>query len=188
MSTSQFTIHRYRQKAQYFVESLNADVELEMVQIPAGTFLMGSPEDELDRDESESPQHQVTISMFFLGKYPITQAQWKAVAAFPQIKQDLDPDPSEFEGADRSVENVSWWDVIEFCDRLSRHTSRSYRLPSEAEWEYACRAGTTTPYPKHYVAAAKICSGVNVRCGNVVEMMRSLPDAIHIVRSLASKQ
>ena len=117
-----------------------------MVQIPAGTFLMGSPEDELDRFDDESPQHPVTLSTFFLDKYPVTQAQWRAVARLPQIKQELNPDPSHFKGADRPAENVSWWDAVEFCDRLSRHTGRRYRLPSEAEWEYACRAGTTTPF------------------------------------------
>jgi formylglycine-generating enzyme required for sulfatase activity len=81
-----------------------------------------------------------------MGKYPITQAQWKAVAALPQINRKLNPDPSRFKGANRPVERVSWLDAVEFCDRLSQHTSKPYRLPSEAEWEYACRAGTTTPF------------------------------------------
>jgi formylglycine-generating enzyme required for sulfatase activity len=81
-----------------------------------------------------------------MGKYPVTQAQWKAVAALPQIKQSLNPDVSRFKGANRPVEKVSWRDAVEFCARLSAKTGRDYRLPSEAQWEYACRAGTTTPF------------------------------------------
>ncbi|MFM6342595.1 MAG: formylglycine-generating enzyme family protein, partial [Dolichospermum sp.] len=80
------------------------------------------------------------------GKYPITQAQWQAVAALPQVNQELKPNPSRFKGANRPVEQVSWHDAVEFCARLSNYTKRPYRLPSEAEWEYACRAGTTTPF------------------------------------------
>jgi formylglycine-generating enzyme required for sulfatase activity len=117
-----------------------------MVRIPGGTFTMGSSKDEPERDESESPQHQVTVSTFFMGRYPVTQAQWRAVANLPQIKQDLEPAPSHFTGDNRPVEQVSWYDTVEFCERLTQHTGRSYRLPSEAEWEYACRAGTTTPF------------------------------------------
>ena len=109
---------------------------------------MGSPEDELDRSGSESPQHGVTVSEFFMGRFPVTQAQWKVVAGFPRVDRDLKPNPSKFKSKaeDRPVENVSWWDVQEFCKRLSKRAGRSYRLPSEAEWEYACRAGTTTPF------------------------------------------
>ncbi len=107
---------------------------------------MGSPTNELGHSDAESPQHTVTIKSFFMGKYPITQAQWQAVAALPQLNRELNPDPSYFKGADRPVEKVSWYDTKEFCDRLSQHTGRHYRLPSEAEWEYACRAGSTTPF------------------------------------------
>ena len=122
-------------------ENLGNGIQLEMVMIPGGTFMMGSPEKE------ERPQHQVTIKAFCLGKYQVTQAQWKAVAAaFPQVNKELKLDPSRFKGDNRPVEQVSWEDAVEFCDRLSRHTKRQYRLPSEAEWEYACRAGTTTPF------------------------------------------
>ena len=120
---------------------------LEMVYIPSGSFMMGSPENEQGRDKSEGPQHEVTIAEpFFIGKYPITQAQWRAVAALPRIERELDPTPSKFEGDNRPVEQVSWYDAVEFCDRLAQATHRPYRLPSEAEWEYACRAGTTTPF------------------------------------------
>ncbi|QJB46968.1 formylglycine-generating enzyme family protein [Dolichospermum flos-aquae CCAP 1403/13F] len=117
-----------------------------MVAIPGGTFMMGSPKNEPGRRETESPQHQVTVPPFLLGKYPVTQAQWQVVATLPQVNQELKPNPSRFEGANRPVEPVSWHDAVEFCNRLSNHTQRPYRLPSEAEWEYACRAGTTTPF------------------------------------------
>jgi formylglycine-generating enzyme required for sulfatase activity len=117
-----------------------------MVAIPGGTFMMGSPEDELERIENESPQHEVTVPSFSMGKYEVTQAQWKAVAALPQVERELKPDPSNFKGEDLPVEQVSWQDAVEFCKRLSKATGKEYRLPSEAEWEYACRAGTTTPF------------------------------------------
>ncbi|NEP53825.1 MAG: formylglycine-generating enzyme family protein, partial [Moorea sp. SIO3C2] len=117
-----------------------------MVAIPGGTFVMGSPETEEGHRDSESPQHQVTIKSLFMGKYPVTQAQWQAVAALLQVKRELEPNPSYFKGKDRPVDTVSWSDAVEFCERLSEYTKRPYRLPSEAEWEYACRAGTTTPF------------------------------------------
>jgi formylglycine-generating enzyme required for sulfatase activity len=129
-----------------FTEDLANGVTLEMIAIPGGTFLMGSPESELERAKDEGPQHTVTLQPFFMGKSPVTQAQWQAVASLPKVKIDLDPDPSEFKGANRPVEQVSWYEAVEFCARLSKATGREYRLPSEAEWEYACRAGTTTPF------------------------------------------
>jgi formylglycine-generating enzyme required for sulfatase activity len=138
--------HRSQQQAWGFSEDLGDGVELEMVTIPKGSFLMGSPEDEPERSSSESPQHPVTIQSFYLGKYPVTQAQWKAVASLSQVNRKLDPDPSRFKGENRPVEQVSWLDAVEFCERLTQKTGRQYRLPSEAEWEYACRAGTTTPF------------------------------------------
>ena len=140
------TLHRRRLVVQFFAERLNDAVEIEMIAIAAGTFMMGSPEDELERNSSEAPQHEVNVAAFFMGKYPITQAQWKAVAALPQINRELEPDPSEFKGDKLPIEQVSWHDAVEFCDRLSAHTGRDYRLPTEAEWEYACLAGTTTPF------------------------------------------
>jgi formylglycine-generating enzyme required for sulfatase activity len=146
-------IHEYERTAQYFIEDLGNGIQLEMVMIPSGSFMMGSPETEEGSNDDERPQHQVTIKAFCLGKYQVTQAQWKAVAAFPQVNKELKLDPSRFKGDGstsltnhRPVEQVSWEDAVEFCDRLSRHTKRQYRLPSEAEWEYACRAGTTTPF------------------------------------------
>ena len=115
-----------------------------MVVIPGGTFMMGSPEGE--GHNLEKPQHEVIVESFCLGKYPVTQAQWKAVSAFTQVNRELKPNPSYFTGDNHPVERVSSYDAVEFCDRLSQYTGRTYRLPSEAEWEYACRAGTTTPF------------------------------------------
>ncbi|MGB3760939.1 MAG: formylglycine-generating enzyme family protein [Rivularia sp. (in: cyanobacteria)] len=132
--------------AQYYIEDLGNGVELEMVLIPEGTFIMGAPEDEKGSLDSERPQHQVTVPMFFMGRYQVTQTQWRGVANLPQVKRRLEREPSHFKGGNLPVEQISWYDAVEFCDRLSKHTGRNYRLPSEAEWEYACRAGTTTPF------------------------------------------
>jgi formylglycine-generating enzyme required for sulfatase activity len=116
---------------------------------------MGSPESEEGSRDDERPQHDVTVPSFFMGKYPVTQGQWKAIASRTDLKVELDlqPDPSRFKEAyksidrwQRPVEKVNWSQAVEFCKRLSKLTGRKYRLPSEAEWEYACRAGTTTPF------------------------------------------
>ncbi|MBD2439607.1 SUMF1/EgtB/PvdO family nonheme iron enzyme [Nostoc sp. FACHB-110] len=130
-------ISRPELKGKQFVEDLGNGITLEMVQIQGGTFMMGSPEGEKDRGSDESPQHQVKVSGFFMGKYEITQAQYQAI---------MEKNPSSFKGEKRPVEKVSWDDAVEFCKKLSQKTGRTYRLPSEAEWEYACRAGTTTPF------------------------------------------
>jgi formylglycine-generating enzyme required for sulfatase activity len=133
-------------KANRYIEQINENITLEMVAIPGGKFMRGSPAEELGHFFDESPQHLVKVPDFYLGRYPVTQAQWKAIASTAIIEQELDPDPSEFKGDNLPVENISWEQAQEFCNRLSRETRRSYRLPSEAEWEYACRAGTTTPF------------------------------------------
>ncbi|WP_244142145.1 bifunctional serine/threonine-protein kinase/formylglycine-generating enzyme family protein [aff. Roholtiella sp. LEGE 12411] len=146
VSTITYDINRTRGSAQCFVEDLGNSITLEMVSIPRGQFLMGSPKDEPERFDSESPQHSVTVQSFFMGKFPVTQAQWRAVAMLPPINRDLDPDPANFKGINYPVEQVSWDDAVEFCERLCQETGREYRLPSEAEWEYACRARTTTPF------------------------------------------
>jgi formylglycine-generating enzyme required for sulfatase activity len=137
-------VKREKKQAQYFTENLGNGITLEMVAIPPGQFKMGSPYGQGSDDER--PQHLVTVSAFFMGKYPITQAQWKAVASLPKIERDLSLNPSNFSGNNRPVEKVSWYDAVEFCQRLSKATGRDYRLPSEAQWEYACRGGTTTPF------------------------------------------
>ncbi len=139
-------INRRRNSAQFFSEDLGNGVTLEMVSIPGGTFLMGSPETEKERDSDETPQHSVTVKPFYMGKFTVTQSQWRAVAALSQINISLKPDPSKFKGDNLPVEQISWDEAVEFCARLSQKTGRRYRLPSEAEWEYSCRAGTTTPF------------------------------------------
>ncbi|MCI0392631.1 MAG: SUMF1/EgtB/PvdO family nonheme iron enzyme [Acidobacteria bacterium] len=112
-----------------FTEDLNG-VKLEMIYIAGGEFSMGSND-----YENEKPQHRVKLSPFFIGKYQITQAQWKAV---------MGDNPSNWKGGDLPVEQVSWNDAVKFCEAISKRTGKTYRLPTEAEWEYACRAGSTT--------------------------------------------
>jgi formylglycine-generating enzyme required for sulfatase activity len=128
---------RRKSSAHYLREDLGNGVVLEMVYIPGGTFMMGSPATEAGSRHHERPQHQVTIPTFYVGKYPITQEQWEAV---------MGHNPSKFRGAKRPVEKVSWGGVVSFCQKLSEKTGKNYNLPSEAEWEYACRAGTTTAF------------------------------------------
>ena len=137
-------INRETKTAQFFTENLPNNIPLEMVYIPAGTFMMGSPQGK--GYVSEKPQHQVTVPAFFIATTPITQEQWYSVANLPQVERKLNPDPSTFKGDSNPVEKVSWYDAVEFCARLSNYTGKEYSLPSEAEWEYACRAGTTTPF------------------------------------------
>jgi formylglycine-generating enzyme required for sulfatase activity len=142
----QLTIDRYTATIHYFTEDLGENVTLDMVLISSGSFEMGSPENELERQENEGPQHTVNVPTFFMGSTSVTQAQWRSISQLPKVKIDLKINPSEYKGYERPVEMVSWDDAIEFCARLSKLTGRKYRLPTEAEWEYACRAGTTTPF------------------------------------------
>lgn len=144
MFDSEWIVIRSSSQAECFGEDWGEGVVLEMVSIPGGTFRMGSPDGE--GDETEHPQHSVTIAPFFMSKYPVTQTQWRIVAGLPKVKIDLNPDPAIFKGPHRPVENISWYDAVEFCERLQQKTGKFYRLPTEAEWEYACRAGTTTPF------------------------------------------
>jgi formylglycine-generating enzyme required for sulfatase activity len=132
-----------------------SSLDLQLVEIPAGRFLMGSPPSEEGRSNDEGPQHEVELESFFLGRAPITQAQWQEVASWverPGERWGLDLSgrlaPSRFDGVQRPVENVNWFEAMEFCSRLSKRSGKTYKLPSEAQWEYACRAGTTTPF--HY--------------------------------------
>ena len=133
-----------------FEEDLGNQIKLEMIKIPGGRFLMGQTEAEKqqllqqvsEKDYQkyfarELPQHEVKVAAFFMGKFPVTQAQYEAV---------MGNNPANFKGVNRPVEQVSWNDAVEFCRKLSGRTGNTYRLPSEAEWEYACRAGTTTPF------------------------------------------
>jgi formylglycine-generating enzyme required for sulfatase activity len=129
--------------------------QLTLVEIPAGTFQMGSPPDEPERSADEGPLHEVTVQGFFISQTPITQAQWRQVAEWTKQPaehwgHELKPNPSVFDDQpdsdQRPVENVRWHDVMEFCRRLSQRTGRTYTLPSETQWEYACRAGSITPF------------------------------------------
>ena len=119
------------------IEDLGNGIELEMIYIPGGIFIMGSPENEEARNSNESPQHQVILQPFYMSKYPITQNQYQAI---------MGNNPSSFEGESRPVEYVSWHDAVEFCQKLSSKIGKIYTLPSESQWEYACRAGTATPF------------------------------------------
>ncbi|MEK9514367.1 SUMF1/EgtB/PvdO family nonheme iron enzyme [Limnospira fusiformis PMC 851.14] len=139
-------INRRPGQAECIIEDLGNGVTLEMVLIPGGTFTMGAPSGEAGSSYAERPQHRVTIKPFLMGKYPVTQAQWRQVASFPKLQRDLSLDPSYFKGLNLPVEKVFWYDVMEWCDRLSKRIGKPYRLPSEAEWEYAARAGTTSPF------------------------------------------
>ena len=137
----------HRNYAQFFSEHLSDSAQLEMVAIASGQFVMGASQAEPSGRTTEFPRHRVKIQQpFFMSKSPITQGQWATVAALPKVKRDLNPDPSHFQGKDRPVESISWLDAVEFCERLSQLTHRHYHLPSEAQWEYACRAGTHTPF------------------------------------------
>jgi formylglycine-generating enzyme required for sulfatase activity len=116
-----------------FIETLPSNIKLEMVKIPAGTFTMGS-----DENDDEKPKHQVKLQEFYLGKYPVTQEQYQTI---------MGNNPSNFKDNPKNpVEEVTWNDAQEFCQKLSQKTGKQYRLPTEAEWEYACRAGTQTRY------------------------------------------
>ena len=143
---SKVELNRSCSQAQYFTEDLGNGFTLDMVSIPEGSFLMGTEDEEIERlvkkiswdgFRREKPQHKVTVQPFFMGKFQVTQAQYQEV---------MGKNPSNFKGDERPVEQVSGEDAVEFCQRLSKQTGNEYRLPSEAEWEYACRAGTTTPF------------------------------------------
>ncbi len=150
-----WVIKKEKRRTEGIVEKLAEGVELELMEIPGGTFMMGTEDEEIERlvkkfdwqyFRREKPPHRVTVSFFYMGRYPITQAQWQAIAATAKIDIDLETNPSHFKGDELPVERVNWYEATEFCKRLSRETKREYRLPSEAEWEYACRAGTTTAF------------------------------------------
>lgn len=153
---AQLSIAKHPQKIHYFAEPFHRSPQfivkpLNMVLVLGGTFQMGSPETELDRSESESPQHQVTLPSFFMSEFLIAQVHWWAVAdTMPQVDIPLEKFPSlKLKGEDPTthpVTDVNWFEAVEFCKRLSKHSGRTYRLPTEAEWEYACRAGSTTPF------------------------------------------
>ena len=130
-------IVKQQQQAEYIEEDLGKGVKLKLVSIPSGSFLMGAPKEEKGSLFSEQPQHRVNVPGFHMGVVPVTQAQYQAITG---------NNPAHFQGNNLPVEQVSWNDTQIFLQQLNDKSGRKYRLPSEAEWEYACRAGTTTPF------------------------------------------
>ena len=129
---------------------IDNSVGMKLVRIPAGQFIMGSPDSEDGRDTDEV-QHLVTISKgFYMSTTPVTQGQWVAV---------MNTDPSKWQGDDLPVEQASWFDAVAFCRKLSQMEGKTYRLPTEAEWEYACRAGTSGQYNTGDADAAMAVAG-----------------------------
>jgi formylglycine-generating enzyme required for sulfatase activity len=128
-------VNHVLEQSQSFSEDLGNGVKLEMIYLPGGTFWMGSPDGV--GEINEHPKHRVTLSPFYIGKYTVTRGQWKAV---------VDKVPTYFDGDDLPVERESWDGAVKFCKMISKQTGRTYRLPTEAEWEYACRAGATGLY------------------------------------------
>ncbi|MFN7759416.1 MAG: caspase, EACC1-associated type [Pseudanabaena sp.] len=154
------SLDRKKGKAEYIRENLGNGATLDLVRIPAGKFMMGMPADERQialenrlkyggkREDIEKwldwakPQHEVTVPSFLMGKYAVTNAQWEAIMGTkPSGSSGV-----KFQGENQPVINVSWDDAKEFCKKLSEKINKNVRLPSEAEWEYACRAGTTTAF------------------------------------------
>ena len=135
---TQTQVAQTRKPAETTTVNLGTGVPLDLVWIPAGEFLMGSPMIGRNHDEREIPQHKVRITRgFWMGKYEVTQAQWKTV---------MGNNPSQFKKNQNPVEMVSWNDSQDFLKKLSQKAGGTFRLPTEAEWEYACRAGSTTEY------------------------------------------
>ncbi|MGB3496403.1 MAG: SUMF1/EgtB/PvdO family nonheme iron enzyme [Elainellaceae cyanobacterium] len=129
-----YEVHKKRKRSSFFIEELGGGIELEMVSVPAGKLL------------SESSEEKTVVDSFFMSRCPVTQAQWKAVAHLQPINCDLPLSPSKFIGKDNPVERISWHESIEFCKRLLAKTGRNYRLPTELEWEFACRAETQSKF------------------------------------------
>jgi formylglycine-generating enzyme required for sulfatase activity len=128
---------REQKEARCLSFDLGNGVPLDMVYVPEGSFVMGGSATEQNSGNAERPQHEVTLQAFHMGKYQVTQRQYQAL---------MGNNPSRFKGDDRPVEQVSWDDAVAFCQKLSEKIAQKVMLPSEAQWEYACRSGTTTPF------------------------------------------
>ena len=167
-------VKRETRSAQGFTEILGNDVALEMVQIPSGRFTMGSSNQE-SRSAREKPQHTVQVASFFMGKFAITQAQYEAVMGRnPAVEYASE----RFVAPDKPVIGVSWHDASAFCDKLSQQMGRSYRLLSEAEWEYACRAGTETPFHFGEMAAPTLANYDSKSAGQQSSESPNMPTAV----------
>lgn len=129
-------VRRETFQATQVVFDVGSGQELAMLSLPGGEFLMGSEAGEGYDDEK--PQHAVSVRPFLIGRFPITQSQWTAVM--------VDDKPCRFCGPHKAVHNVTWLEAVEFCRRLTAVTGHPFRLPSEAQWEYACRGDTMTPF------------------------------------------
>jgi formylglycine-generating enzyme required for sulfatase activity len=153
-------------------EAITDTIDMEFVLIPAGKFEMGSPSDEEGRYSDEGPVHPVNIEKaFYMGRYEVTQKQWRAI---------MGDNPSGFKGYDLPVETVSWDDVQEFIKKLNeKEGTDKYRLPSEAEWEYACRAGTTTRYSFGGSMTCTAMSGNGCRIAGMIAMTAHLLTVVH---------
>jgi len=161
-------LSKAEKRAKLLEEDLGKGVKLEMVLIPAGKFVMGSPESEVGRSDDET-QHKVTLTKhYYMGKYEVTQEQWEAV---------MGDNPSETKGAKLPVMDVSWNDCKKFIKKLNGITKGNYRLPTEAEWEYACRAGTTTAYSFGAKITPKDANYDDSKLGKPVEVGSYKPNA-----------
>ena len=164
----QKSVAKSLQKEVEEIANLSKGIKLEMVLIPAGRFKMGSPESENGRDNNET-QHEVTLTKsYYIGKYEVTHEQWEAV---------MGGNPSRTEGDKLPVTDVSWEDCQEFIKKLNAKTNGGYRLPTEAEWEYACRAGTTTAYSFGCEITPKNANYEESNIGNPVAVGSYQPNA-----------
>jgi formylglycine-generating enzyme required for sulfatase activity len=137
-SSDQHPTQPSTQPAKELTLDLGNKVTMKLILIPAGKYMMGSPETEAGRDDDEGPQHEVTISKpFYMGVYEVTQEQYEQI---------MGKNPSILKGAQNPVEYVSWDEAVEFCKKLSQKTGKTVQLPTEAQWEYACRAGSKTRF------------------------------------------
>jgi len=137
---------RELREARYFTETLNGSESLDMIAIDGRSAQVGNTDGSRNAGAYECAPQCVDIEALYLSRTPVTQNQWRAVAELPPVSRELALAPACFTGDDHPVECVSWHDAQEFCKRLSLDSGRNYRLPTEAEWETACRAGTTSAF------------------------------------------
>jgi formylglycine-generating enzyme required for sulfatase activity len=138
-------------QSSYFKEDVPKDLELEMVAIPKGKFVWFPKSSEnVSSYEISSSHIEIEIESFYIGKYPITHKQWRVVSSLPKLNDYLLPSPDCYGQDNFPVTNISWYEAIEFCLRLSKITGKNYFLPSETQWEYACRAGINTDIDFHF--------------------------------------